>query len=103
MTASKARSSVIQEGQAALHRARSALYLLSTTRQTTANTPSLARFFTEIGETYATELRPFGARVLIVALESFRTKGVHGAPPVIATHIHAYDAVRRAELALSAD
>ncbi|KAH9939302.1 NAD-P-binding protein [Epithele typhae] len=49
-----------------------------------------------IGETYATELRPFGVRVLIVAPGAFRTEGVHAYPATINTHIPAYDAARNA-------
>ena len=63
----------------------------------------MARLFTEIGETYATELLPFNARGLFVAPESFRTKSVRGHPPVLMTHIPAYDAAPRADLALHAD
>nr|VWO94541.1 ATP-dependent RNA helicase CshA (EC [Ganoderma boninense] len=52
-----------------------------------------------IGETYATELRPFGVRVLIVAPGSFRTEGVHSYPPTITTRIPAYEDARNAGLA----
>ena len=56
-------------------------------------------FFPAIGETYATELRPFGVRVLIVAPGSFRTEGVHAYPATINTRIPAYEAARTAGMA----
>ncbi|KAI0638626.1 NAD-P-binding protein [Trametes polyzona] len=52
-----------------------------------------------IGETYASELKPFGIRVLIVAPGAFRTEGVHAYPATINTHVPAYDAVRNAGMA----
>ncbi|RPD81368.1 NAD(P)-binding protein, partial [Lentinus tigrinus ALCF2SS1-7] len=52
-----------------------------------------------VGETYASELRPFGVRVLIVAPGAFRTEGVHAYPATINTHIPAYDDMRNAGMA----
>ncbi|KAI0658626.1 NAD-P-binding protein [Cubamyces menziesii] len=52
-----------------------------------------------IGETYASELRPFGIRVLIVAPGAFRTEGVHAYPATIHNHVPAYDAAREAGMA----
>ncbi|RDX55334.1 NAD-P-binding protein [Polyporus arcularius HHB13444] len=52
-----------------------------------------------VGETYASELRPFGIRVLIVAPGAFRTEGVHAYPATINTHVPAYDDMRNAGMA----
>ncbi|OCH94477.1 NAD(P)-binding protein [Obba rivulosa] len=52
-----------------------------------------------IGEAYATELRPFGIRVLIVAPGAFRTEGVHAYPITIHNHIPDYDDMRTAGMA----
>ncbi|OBZ70280.1 putative oxidoreductase YusZ [Grifola frondosa] len=52
-----------------------------------------------IGETYSTELRPFGIRVLIVAPGAFRTEGVHSYPVTINRHVPAYDEMREAGMA----
>ena len=52
-----------------------------------------------VGETYASELRPFGIRVLIVAPGAFRTEGVHAYPATINNHVPAYDDMRNAGMA----
>ena len=52
-----------------------------------------------IGETYASELRPFGVRVLIVAPGAFRTEGVHAYPATIHNHVPVYDEMRNAGMA----
>ena len=52
-----------------------------------------------IGETYASELRPFGVRVLIVAPGAFRTEGVHAYPATIHNHVPVYDDMRNAGMA----
>ncbi|THH29870.1 hypothetical protein EUX98_g4307 [Antrodiella citrinella] len=49
-----------------------------------------------IGETYSTELAPFGIRVMVVAPGSFRTENVLKQPMTIHNHIPEYDGLRAA-------
>jgi len=49
-----------------------------------------------IGETYSSELAPFGIRVMIVAPGSFRTENVLKQPMTIHKHVPEYDGLRAA-------